>query len=112
MTDGIGRIFGSNYGIGGYVSQQKNEKPEEEVQQPVQPQYEEVDAAKVYEFMNKNNLYVAPNTTTPAALAPDVEERTVNAIARFEEIYPIVKNEFGPLADVVMNLVMDKLMLM
>ena len=113
MTDGIGRIFGgNNFGVGGYVPQRKETNEEVKEEAVVQPQTKDVDPGKVMEFLNANNLFVAPKTTTtPAELAPDVQERAVNAMERFEEVYAVVVNEFGEeVAPLVMDLVMDKLM--
>jgi len=115
IGNNIGRINGfGNYGVGGYVPQRNNEAPEEQVQQPVVQNHEEqlVDSSKVLEFMEANNIYVAPKTvTTPAELDPEVQDRVVDAMARFEEIYPIVVNEFGEeLAPTIMDIVMDKLL--
>ena len=114
MTDGIGRIFGgNNYSVGGFVPQRKEAQEEAVQQQAVQPQREEIDPSKVMEFLNANNIFVTPNTTatTPAELAPEVQDRVVNYMERFEELYGIVENEFGKdMAPDVMDLVMDKLM--
>ena len=113
MTDGIGRIFGgNNYGVGGYVPQRKEAKEEVKEETVVQPQSKDVDPGEVMKFLNANNLFLAPKTaSTPTELAPDVQERAVNAMERFEEVYDIVVNEFGEeMAPTVMDLVMDKLM--
>lgn len=114
MTDGIGRIFGgNNYSVGGFVPQRKESQEETVQQQAVQPQREEIDPSKVMEFLNANNIFVTPNTTatTPAELDPEVQDRVVNYMERFEELYGIVENEFGKdMAPDVMDLVMDKLM--
>lgn len=114
MTDGIGRIFGGNsYGVGGYVPQRKEEEaPQNRPAVPVN-NYEEtqVDPNKVMDFLNANNIFAAPKTTTPAELDPEVQNRVVDAMARFEELYAIVAQEFGEEnAPMVMDLVMDKLM--
>jgi len=112
MVNGING-FG-NYGVGGYVPQRKEEAAkEEQAQQPVVQRNEEqlVDSSKVLEFMEANNILVTPKTTTPAELAPEVQDRVVNAMERFEAIYPVVVNEFGEeLAPAVMDLVMDTLL--
>jgi hypothetical protein len=38
------------------------------------------------EFLNANNIFVTPNTTatTPAELAPEVQDRVVNYMERFD----------------------------
>ena len=60
---------------------------------------------------NENALMASPKTTTPAELDPEVQDRVVNAMERFEAIYPVVVNEFGEeLAPAVMDLVMDTLL--
>ena len=113
MTDGIGRIFGnSSYGVGGFVPQ-RNEEKEENVKQPaVQPEAVDIDPSKVMEFLNANNIFVAPKATTaPAELDQETQDRVVNYMARFEEIYSVIEKEFGAaLSPAVMDLVMDKLM--
>ena len=61
--------------------------------------------------MEANNILVTPKSTTPAELSPEVHDRVVNAMERFEAIYPVVVNEFGEeLAPAVMDLVMDTLL--
>ena len=114
MADGIGRIFGGNsYGIGGNFIKPKNEeKTHNEENTFVQPQAkEQIDPNKIMEFLNaNNNIFVEPKTTTPVELSPEVQDRVVNAMERFESIYPVVVQEFGEQADLVMDLVMDKLL--
>ena len=115
MTDGIGRIFGGNsYGVGGYVPQRKEEEaPQNKPAEMPVNNYEEtqVDPNKVMDFLNANNIFAAPKATTPAELAPDVQERVVDAMERFEELYAIVAQEFGEEnAPLVMDFAMDKLM--
>ena len=111
MTDGIGKIGGSPYGFGNFYSRQNTEDAQNKpAEQPVvQPEAKEVDPNKVMEFLNANNLFVAPKSSTaPAELAPDVQDRVVNAMERFEEVYAVVVNEFGEkIAPEVMNLYMD-----
>lgn len=116
MTNGIGRIFGGgNSYVNGFNTPQNTEtQGEANTQQSVvQPQREDIDPSKVMEFLEANNIFVTPNTTatTPAELDPEVQDRVVNYMERFEELYGIVENEFGKdLAPDVMDLVMDKLM--
>ena len=103
-----------NYGVGGYVPQRKDEAAAESQaqQQPVVQNHEEqlVDSSKVMEFMEANNIYV-PKTNAPAELDPEVQARVEDYMARFEEIYALIVDEFGEdLAHIVMDLVMDRLM--
>ncbi len=117
MTNGIGRIFGggNSYGVNGFNTPQNKETQEEAntQQSVVQQQTEDIDPTKIMQFLEANNIFVTPNTaaTTPAELAPEVQDRVVNYMERFEELYGIVENEFGKdMAPNVMDLVMDKLM--
>ena len=111
MTDGIGRIFGGNsYGVGGYVPQRHDAKEEETANQPVvQPELEQhVDPEKVMELLANNNLFVQPKASTPVELDPEVENRVIDAMERFEEVYAIIEDEVGPelaplVADEYMN---------
>ena len=115
MTDGIGRIFGgNNYGVGGYVPQQKNDETKNEVAQAPVQNYEEtqVDPSKVMDFMAANNLFVAPaKTDAVGELDAATQERVVGYMENFEAIYDVIVKEFGEEnAPMVMDLVMDKLM--
>ena len=112
MTDGIGRIgTGNGYGINGFVPQRHEAKEEVPEQPIVQQETEQVDPERVMDLLANKNIFVAPKTSAPAELSPAVKGRVEDAMARFEEIYAIVEQEFGPeLASTVMDLVMDKLM--
>ena len=114
MTDGIGRIFGGNsYGVGGYVPQRREAKEEVEQQQQAiaQPEAKPVDEEVVMRFLEANNLRVVPKTAAPVQLDPEAEERIAGYMEKFEELYGVIEQEFGPeLAPAVMDLVMDRLM--
>jgi hypothetical protein len=115
MTDGIGRIFGgSNYGVGGYMQQKKEDIPQEATAQEVQPNYEEtqVEPSKIMDFMANNNYFVnTSNVTEPAELDNETQTRVAGYMENFEMIYGIVSNEFGEEnAPTVMDYVMDYLM--
>ena len=120
MADGIGRIFGgNNYGVGGFISQRKNEEgTDTQTQGSVQPNYEEtqVDPNKVMDFLANNNYFIpvkveANPVSGTESVDSDTEERIAAYMERFEQIYSIVEQEFGPeLSPAVMDLVMDKLM--
>jgi len=113
MTDGIGRIFGGNsYGVGGYVPQRHEAKEEEVAQQQVaQPEAKPVDEETVMKFLEANNLRIVPKTVKPVELDPEAEERIAGYMEKFEELYGLIEQEFGPeLAPAVVDLVMDRLM--
>ena len=62
MTDGIGRIGGSNYGYAGYgLPRQGEEAPKNPAAETVVNNYEEtqVDPSRLMELMAANNLFVA-----------------------------------------------------
>ena len=108
----IGQSYG---GYGNFYSRQEKAEQhvEEQVQLPVENREEKlVDADEVMRFMENNNLTITPKTTTePVKLSADVENRVFEAMERFQEIYPVVVQEFGDfLAPRVMNIIMDKLM--
>ena len=112
MTDGIGRIFGgNNYGVGGFVPQ-KHEAKEEEVQQSVvQPEAKQVDEETVMRFLEANNMRIVPKTVTPIELDPEAEERIAGYMEKFEELYGLAEQEFGPkLAPMVLDLAMNRLL--
>lgn len=115
MTNNIGRIFGgSNYGVGGYVPQQKNNNEEnvkEQPQQNAQLNETQVDPNKVMEFLANNNYFVEPAKTETAEIDVETEERITDSMAKFEAIYAVVEQEFGrENAPMVMDLIMDVLM--
>lgn len=117
MTDGIGRIFGGNsYGVGGYVSQRREEEaPQNAAAQAPALNHEEtqVDPSKVMAFLESNNIFVTPqkNVTAPAGVDPETQDRVAGYMEQFEMIYGIVQEEFGEEnAPMVMDFVMDSLM--
>ena len=123
MTDGIGRLSGYGYGIGGFMPRNNKEEVAKNDQQqaPVadnKPAETQVDPSKVMAFLANNNYFVAPQTTKEAADvdgagAVDVatQDRVAGYMERFEMIYGIVQEEFGEeLAPAVMDIVMDRLM--
>lgn len=122
MTDGIGRIFGgSNYGVGGYVPQRKNEESVEakangQAQAQQNNEKTQVDPQKVMDFLDKYNYFI-PNVTEVQStgdvnsIDDETKERIAGYMEQFEMIYGIVEQEFGPeLAPTVMDMVMDRLM--
>ena len=115
MTDGIGRIGGSNYGYTGYgLPRQGEEAPKNPVAEPAVNNYEDtqVDPSKVMDFLAANNIFVAPVETRPAGQVDEAtQERIEGYMENFELIYGIIVNEFGEeLAPDVMNIAMDYLM--
>ena len=114
MTDGIGRIFGgNNYGVGGFVSQRKEEEaPKQEALPTANHEATQVDPSKVMEFMANNNFFVAPvKTTGPAEVDAATQERIAGYMENFEMIYGVIVEEFGEeLAPTVMDMTMDHLM--
>ena len=114
MTDGIGRIGGSNYGYVGFGPHKKEEEaPQNNTAQAPVVNHEEtqVDPSKVMDFMANNNFFVAPVETKPVGEVDDAtRERIDGYMANFEAIYDIIVKEFGEdLAPDVMNIVMDNL---
>lgn len=123
MTDGIGRLSGYGYGIGGFMPRNNKEEVAKNDQQqaPVadnKPAETQVDPSKVMAFLASNNYFVAPQTTKEAAdvdgagaVDAATQDRVAGYMERFEMIYGIVQEEFGEeLAPAVMDIVMDRLM--
>ena len=122
MTDGVYGIgYGNTSGIGGgYVPQRKGEDVEGQNQAQAQPQnnYEEtqVDPERIMELLAKNNYFmpvqVETNQTAEVGeVDAETQERIAGYMARFEEIYSIIEQEFGAeLSPAVMDYVMDNLM--
>ena len=123
MTDGIGRLSGYGYGIGGFMPRNNKEEVAKNDQQqaPVadnKPAETQVDPSKVMAFLANNNYFVAPQTTKEAAdvdgagaVDAATQDRVAGYMDRFEMIYGIVQKEFGEeLAPTVMDVVMDRLM--
>ena len=124
MTDGIGRLSGYGYGIGGFMPRNNKEEVAKDNQQqaPVadnKPAETQVDPSKVMEFLANNNFFVAPQAApkevidVEGAMALDsaTQDRVAGYMEQFEMIYGIVQEEFGEeLAPAVMDVVMDKLM--
>ena len=114
MTDGIGRIGGSNYGYVGFGPQKKgNETAEYTAAQPQVTNNEtQVDPAKVMDFMAANNFFVAPTETKGVGDVDVVtQERIQGYMENFEFIYGLIAEEFGEeLATAVMDICMDYLM--
>ena len=123
MTDGIGRLSGYGYGIGGFMPRNNKEDVAKNDQQqaPVadnKPAETQVDPSKVMAFLANNNYFVAPQTTKEAAdvdgagaVDAATQDRVAGYMERFEMIYGIVQEEFGEeLAPAVMDIVMDRLM--
>ena len=124
MTDGIGRLSGYGYGIGGFMPRNNKEEVAKDNQQqaPVadnKPAETQVDPSMVMEFLANNNFFVAPQAASKevtdvegaAALDSATQDRVAGYMEQFEMIYGIVQEEFGEeMAPAVMDVVMDKLM--
>ena len=124
MTDGIGRLSGYGYGIGGFMPRNTKEEVAKDNQQqaPVadnKPAETQVDPSKVMEFLANNNFFVAPQAASKevtdvegaAALDSATQDRVAGYMEQFEMIYGIVQEEFGEeMAPAVMDVVMDQLM--
>lgn len=112
MTDGIGRIFGSNYGLGGFGLQRKETSVEPQAQAPVvQDKGQEVDPNKVMEFLSANNIFVQAKSEAVTEVSPEVRSRIEGFMENFTVYYSVVEREFGKeMAPVVMDLISDKLM--
>lgn len=122
MADGINRIgYGTSSGIGGgYVPNRrddlKNAENDEQTAN-VNTERKDVNPDDVMKFLANNNYFmpVQVENTQPVVETVDVDvetqERIAEYMARFEEIYAIVEQEFGAeIAPAVMDLVMDILM--
>ena len=114
MTDGIGRIGGSNYGYVGFGPQKKNENGIEQNATPQTSHNKEnlLNPEDVMNFLNANNNIFAPKEVT---MTTNLDEATINRIedymANFEGIYAVIANEFGEeVAPKLLNLAMDPLM--
>ncbi len=122
MADGIHGIgYGNTSGIGGgYVPQRKGNDVDannaQDQSQHVNQERKEVNPDDVMKFLATNNYFMpvqveAKPAAEVGAVDAETEERIAGYMERFEEIYAIVEQEFGPeLAPAVMDLVMDKLM--
>ena len=124
MTDGIGRLSGYGYGIGGFMPRNNKEEVAKDNQQQAsvadnKPAETQVDPSKVMEFLANNNFFVAPQAASKevtdvegaAALDSATQDRVAGYMEQFEMIYGIVQEEFGEeMAPAVMDVVMDKLM--
>lgn len=123
MADGIYGIgYGNTSGVGGgYIPQRKGEDVDskaENQQQGNSQNYEDtqVDPNKVMDFLSRNNYFIpvaaeVSSNVEVGTVDAETEERFAGYMERFEQIYSIVEQEFGPeSAPLVMDLVMDKLM--
>ena len=117
MTNGIDGLKGySNYGVGGYIPNRKNNdvSKEGEPQPQTQQNYEEtqVDPSKVMDFLAQNNFFVTETKTAEVnPLDAETQDRIGNYMEQFEMIYGVIQEEFGEeFAPLVMDMVMDKLM--
>ena len=115
MTDGIGRIGGSNYGWVGFGPQRQNEEATQNAtEQHNVNNYEEtqVDPTKVMDFLAANNFFVAPVETKAVAEVDEATQARIESyMENFELIYGVIVKEFGEeLAPDVMNIAMDYLM--
>ena len=115
MTDGIGRIGGSNYGYTGYgLPRQGEEEPKNPVAEPAVNNYEDtqVDPSKVMDFLAANNYIVAPVETKGAGEVDEATRaRVEGSMEIFEMIYGVIVEEFGEeLAPDVMEIAMPYLL--
>ena len=124
MADGIHGIgYGNTSGVGGgYIPQRKGNdidanNAQDQSAYNANQDHKDVNPDDVMKFLANNNFFMAVNKAdvAPAAEVGEVdaetEERIAGYMERFEEIYSLIENEFGPeLSPAVMDLVMDKLM--
>ena len=115
MTDGIGRIGGSNYGYAGYgLPRHGEETPKNPTAEPTVNNYEDtqVDPSKVMDFLAANNFFVAPvETAVTGEVDAATQDRIAGYMENFEMIYGVIVQEFGEeLAPAVMDVAMDYLM--
>lgn len=122
MVNGVNNTSGSNASSVNWYLQQGNKNNGEvgadENQNPnPTPDYTEtqVDPAKVMDWMAANNNFVnvikAPAPAEGIVTDPTIEERIAGFMENYEFFREIVEAEFGlERADIVMNVVMDKLM--
>lgn len=100
MTDGIGKIGGSNYGLGAsFFSGRPEVNEEQQASQPiVQPETKDVNPDEIFEFIKgTGNLFVPQQKTefTPIELSQPVLDRIANAINGFEAAFTVAMEEFG-----------------
>ena len=115
MTDGIGRIGGSNYGYVGFGPQKKEEETSQTGSANAQVNnYEEtqVDPSRVLDFLSANNFFVAQVEKKDSATVDDATRTRIEGyMENFELIYGVIVEEFGEeLAPDVMDVAMDYLM--
>ena len=110
MTDGIGKIGGSRYGLGPFIPQKREEVAPESQKAAEQPKLNPVDVDKVLEYMAAGASFVPKPEVVSGEVDKETAERVVASMGKFEEYMSIIEKEFGRLAPEVMDLVMDKLM--
>ncbi len=115
MTDGIGRIGSSNYGLGGsFYRANKDVKEEPQVQpQSVKPEVNEMDPDKVMDLLNQaaSSVYMPVTKAEPVSvkLPKSVDDRIAGFMRDFENTYAIAKEEVGEvLALDVLDLMSEK----
>lgn len=113
MADGINGLTG--YGIGSnFYSQNRTKQETEEKKDEVvvnNNKHREIDPNEVMDFLSANNFYIANTTSVNYVTDPATEARIASSMKDFEFIYGLIVNEFGEEnADVLMDMVMDKLL--
>ena len=114
MTDGIGRIGSSNYGLGGSFYRANKEVKEEPKAQPqtVKPETNDIDPDKVLDLLNQaSSIYmpVAKTDKVTVNLPKAVQDRIAGFISNFENVYAVAKEEVGAeLAPVILDLMSEK----
>ena len=100
MTDGIGRIGSSNYGLGGsFYRANKDVKGEPKAEpQVVKPETNEIDPDKVMDLLSQaSSIYmpVAKSESVTVSLPKAVQDRIAGFVDDFENVYAIAKEEVG-----------------
>ena len=114
MTDGIGRIGSSNYGLGGAFYRANRDVKEEPKAQPqaAQPEVNELDPDKVMDLLSQaSSIYMpAAKTESVTVQLPKVaQDRIAGFISNFENVYAVAKEEVGKeLALDVLDLMSEK----
>ena len=110
MTDGIGKIGGSNNGLGAsyFNIRQDVSKEQEPLQPQVQPEVRDVNPDEVFRFIeNAGNIFVPQQKTElpTVELSQETIKRIQGYMANFETTLEVAKNELG--SEELALLVMD-----
>ena len=116
MTNGVNGIGGNPYSYGnyGYNNNQAKESQEQTPEAVNAPEQKAVNPEAVMDFMNRY-IYMAPEAQSAGTgkVDPETQKRIEGFMEQFQIFYNIVEKEFGSeLAPTVMDMIMDKLMVL